>query len=361
MNDVAAAMRDWVVLGRVSGLFGVNGWVRVFSHTEPRAGMTTILAGFDLGTVLLAGRARTATRGPTLLAPVLMLSALPVLAAGAVPDALPSWLVYAAAAGSYLLAALMTRDAATTPFLRVAPWAGAIGTVFAASAVTVDSTGAWRLTALAALAVAYAATVRALGPRAHLWQAAAALFLTLGAVGAAAPLVAQLAARATAVSGIFLPDLVTLAGTAAAVIVLWPALRQYAALLAPASSRYVPWVGGALALLYVGSAVVAGGVVLGRRAEAAAGGFVAGHGLATLLLAVVAAYLLMHGLRGTADAGVALRAGLALAGCAVLKLLFFDLPTLDGIVRIVAFIGAGLALLAMGTGYAKALDRARAA
>jgi len=27
------------VLGRVSGLFGVRGWVRVFSHTEPREGI----------------------------------------------------------------------------------------------------------------------------------------------------------------------------------------------------------------------------------------------------------------------------------------------------------------------------------
>lgn len=32
-------MSDWVVLGRVSGLFGVNGWVRVFSHTTPREGI----------------------------------------------------------------------------------------------------------------------------------------------------------------------------------------------------------------------------------------------------------------------------------------------------------------------------------
>ena len=30
---------DWVVLGRVSGLFGLDGWVRVFSHTDPRAGI----------------------------------------------------------------------------------------------------------------------------------------------------------------------------------------------------------------------------------------------------------------------------------------------------------------------------------
>jgi 16S rRNA processing protein RimM len=33
-------MSDWVVLGRMSGLFGVQGWVRVFSHTEPREGIT---------------------------------------------------------------------------------------------------------------------------------------------------------------------------------------------------------------------------------------------------------------------------------------------------------------------------------
>jgi 16S rRNA processing protein RimM len=34
-------MSDWVVLGRVSGLFGVQGWVRVFSHTDPREGIVS--------------------------------------------------------------------------------------------------------------------------------------------------------------------------------------------------------------------------------------------------------------------------------------------------------------------------------
>lgn len=34
---------DWVVLGRVSGLLGLEGWVRVFSFTEPRAG----IAGYN--------------------------------------------------------------------------------------------------------------------------------------------------------------------------------------------------------------------------------------------------------------------------------------------------------------------------
>lgn len=29
-------MTDWVVLGRISGLYGILGWVKVFSYTQPR-------------------------------------------------------------------------------------------------------------------------------------------------------------------------------------------------------------------------------------------------------------------------------------------------------------------------------------
>ena len=29
-------MSQWVMVGRVSGLYGVSGWVKLFSHTEPR-------------------------------------------------------------------------------------------------------------------------------------------------------------------------------------------------------------------------------------------------------------------------------------------------------------------------------------
>ena len=35
--------RKFVTLGRVSGLFGVNGWIKVHSYTEPRAS----IVGFD--------------------------------------------------------------------------------------------------------------------------------------------------------------------------------------------------------------------------------------------------------------------------------------------------------------------------
>ncbi|WP_459868543.1 ribosome maturation factor RimM [Endothiovibrio diazotrophicus] len=36
MPPLAADERELVALGRISGLFGVRGWVKVFSHTEPR-------------------------------------------------------------------------------------------------------------------------------------------------------------------------------------------------------------------------------------------------------------------------------------------------------------------------------------
>lgn len=32
-------MTEWVVMGRVAGLFGLQGWVKLFSHTEPRTGI----------------------------------------------------------------------------------------------------------------------------------------------------------------------------------------------------------------------------------------------------------------------------------------------------------------------------------
>ncbi|MCK4950695.1 MAG: ribosome maturation factor RimM [Gammaproteobacteria bacterium] len=36
MTDAADQESEMITMGRVSGLFGVNGWVKLFSHTEPR-------------------------------------------------------------------------------------------------------------------------------------------------------------------------------------------------------------------------------------------------------------------------------------------------------------------------------------
>ena len=38
-RDSHTSVSDWVILGQITGLYGVQGWVRVFSHTQPREGI----------------------------------------------------------------------------------------------------------------------------------------------------------------------------------------------------------------------------------------------------------------------------------------------------------------------------------
>jgi ribosomal 30S subunit maturation factor RimM len=56
--------RRRIVLGRVSGLFGVQGWVKVFSDTRPREQ----IIGYDpvqLGRGISGGRPGSRPAGPT--------------------------------------------------------------------------------------------------------------------------------------------------------------------------------------------------------------------------------------------------------------------------------------------------------
>ena len=105
---------------------------------------------------------------------------------------------------------------------------------------------------------------------------------------------------------------------------------------------------GLVALYAITAAAVTVGVVL-----AGADGFTAGHCAATILWMIAATALLLLGLRGTGNARITLGAGLALAGAALGKLFLFDLATLDGLVRVLAFVVVGLLLLAAGTRYAR--------
>lgn len=111
-----------------------------------------------------------------------------------------------------------------------------------------------------------------------------------------------------------------------------------------------------LAVLWCGGSVVFLGVLAGRLLDDPEGGFIAGQAGATVVWMVIAAALLLRGLRGST---FAIPAGLALAAFSVGKLLLFDLSFLGGIARVLSFIVAGLLLLAMGAGYAQALERTR--
>ncbi len=43
---MASATDDYLIVGRISGLYGVRGWVKIFSHTEPRENILSYRAWY---------------------------------------------------------------------------------------------------------------------------------------------------------------------------------------------------------------------------------------------------------------------------------------------------------------------------
>ncbi|WP_447004953.1 DUF2339 domain-containing protein [Saccharothrix isguenensis] len=107
-----------------------------------------------------------------------------------------------------------------------------------------------------------------------------------------------------------------------------------------------PWVAGGVILLYAAAGVVLCAALLVSQDVT---GFLFGHSIVTVSWTVAALVLLVRGI----DRKSLRVAGLVLVGAAVAKLLLFDMAALDGIARVLAFIGAGLVLLTAGTRYAK--------
>jgi uncharacterized membrane protein len=151
------------------------------------------------------------------------------------------------------------------------------------------------------------------------------------------------------------PSPVPFRGLVLAVLVLAAAV---AALVAAGRSRLVRadartavlWVPLALVALHGATATVVTAALLVSPDRA---GFLAGHALVTVSWTVAALVLLARGI-----ARPALRAaGAVLVAAAVGKLVLFDLLALDGLARVVAFLGAGLVLLAAGHRYARLVAR----
>ncbi|NUS95436.1 MAG: DUF2339 domain-containing protein, partial [Nocardia sp.] len=115
------------------------------------------------------------------------------------------------------------------------------------------------------------------------------------------------------------------------------------------------WIGASLAALYlVTAATVSLGVIAGL-----ADGFVVGHSIATIVWMAGALAALLYGLRSLSaetptTAKIALGSGLLVTAAALAKLFLFDLATLDGLVRVTAFLVVGVLLLVAGTRYARA-------
>jgi uncharacterized membrane protein len=105
------------------------------------------------------------------------------------------------------------------------------------------------------------------------------------------------------------------------------------------------WVAaGGVTVYSITAFTVTGGVLIGGPG----GGFFAGQVAATICWIGLAAALFALALRMDRERQAApIAGGLALTFSAMAKLFLFDLGTLDGIFRVVAFIVAGLILLAM--------------
>jgi uncharacterized membrane protein len=130
----------------------------------------------------------------------------------------------------------------------------------------------------------------------------------------------------------------------------WAALRMQV-LREPARHPF-PWILAGLVLLYGAAGAVLCAALLVSPDET---GFLFGHSLVTVSWTIAALFLLVKGINNKA-----LRiSGLILVGAAVLKLVTFDLAALDGVARVLAFLGAGLVLLTAGTRYAKLVASAQ--
>ncbi|UAK35504.1 DUF2339 domain-containing protein [Nocardia asteroides] len=133
-------------------------------------------------------------------------------------------------------------------------------------------------------------------------------------------------------------------------VALWSARR----LRGSATGNEWQWITASVAGLYAVTAVtVSIGVAAGTP-----NGFLVGHSAATILWMAGATGALLFGLRKLATepavAKLALGSGLPVTAAALAKLFLFDLATLDGLVRVAAFLIVGILLLLAGTRYARA-------
>ncbi|GAA2339082.1 DUF2339 domain-containing protein [Saccharopolyspora halophila] len=110
------------------------------------------------------------------------------------------------------------------------------------------------------------------------------------------------------------------------------------------------WAVALIAALYGTASAIMAACLLVSEAR---GAFLAGHILITLCWVIAAIAMLLRGVRIKH-----LRiGGMVLTAVALAKLLLFDLATLDGFARVIAFLCAGLFLLTAGVGYARLLGR----
>ncbi|MGE3257349.1 DUF2339 domain-containing protein, partial [Pseudonocardia sp.] len=318
----------------------------------PRSAVVGIVAVLVVGLLTAVLGARKLSDVP--VATILAAAPVPLLVAA--PD-LARWggVALAAGAGVALLAAAALPHLSGT--VRTVAIAAAAVVFFQATALAFD--GATRTAVLLGQATVLAIVATVLRRRLPLFVSAA-----YGLVGVGAALIADAPLEALVrpgwpylVDGVaVVPALV--GGLVVSVLMLAFAIAALVAagrlgLIRPDAATAWLWVPAGLVGLYGAAGVVITAALLVTGGPV---GFTAGHALVTVSWTIGALVLLAWGISRQA-----LRiTGLALVAAAVAKLVLFDLAALDGLAQVVAFLGAGLLILAAGARYARLVAEAEA-
>ncbi|SFT34965.1 Predicted membrane protein [Actinopolyspora lacussalsi subsp. righensis] len=212
-----------------------------------------------------------------------------------------------------------------------------------ATMISLDSS-AW---ATALLCEALLLTLGALWLRGPGVLLGALSYATLGTVMALhhdiPPWLLVLVSRSAGVAGVLVGVLTAL------VAVAIPLAGVRLGVLSRPPSAKILWILSGILVLYGTASATMALVSLFQQDRS---GFLTGHVLITLSWVVLAIALLLRGITLPS-----LRvAGMVLLPVALTKLFLFDLATLDGFARVVAFLLTGLVLLAAGVRYARALS-----
>ncbi|WP_406282419.1 DUF2339 domain-containing protein [Nocardia sp. NBC_00881] len=328
----------------------------VLDSPAPGERVWLLTAAAAVALVGLAGTIVVVRRAPTDLTASLMtaLATVPMLTApGMYHQRLSAVIVASATAAVLLLVAAVPmvpklREQARIPAhtAGVAAVAGSIAVLEACLGATRPHTLpiAWFLVALAFLGVAGQ-------HRSRVAAGIGAIFAVLG--GFALLNVAGPGILASQQHSEMILGVATVLGAVLALEVVAVALWCARRLPGTATSSGVQWIAASAAGLYaVTATTVSIGVATGAR-----NGFLIGHSAATILWMTGATAALLFGLRRLASSPavtrLALGSGLLVTAAALAKLFLFDLATLDGLVRVAAFLIVGVLLLLAGTRYAR--------
>jgi Predicted membrane protein (DUF2339) len=280
----------------------------------------------------------------TALALLTAAGTLPVLACGVAVDRLLATLLTASLAAGLLALVMLVDD---LPRIVVQSWS-VLSATSALIAVTTAFHGYLEPPVLLAMAITVAVAGR--DDSIARWVAAG-----FGFIGLAAFL--SYAHPTNLLHGTAVPASVAVATmvTSLLAIAYWAAMSPLHTVIAERDAdmaRVLVGAGAGQIVYCLTMFTVTAGVLVGGTSA----GFLAGHMAATICWIAIAATLFIYARKSSGQRrAVAVTGGLALTAAATAKLFLFDLGTLDGIFRVTAFIVVGLALLAMGTGYARSL------